>query len=95
MILLPAAATMPIHLYPVASVFDDGVGRGWRSSGLGSCTIKQTTCPVPCQTLTFCQHVHAAADTPACQMTACSTGQLGLMPALDVKLSYSSDAICI
>ena len=25
-ILLPPAATMPIHLYPVASVFDDGVG---------------------------------------------------------------------
>ena len=62
-ILLPPAATMPIHLYPVASVFDDGVG-GWRSSGLGSWTIKQTTCPVPCQTLTFCQHdiVHDAAD---------------------------------
>jgi len=61
-ILLPPAATMPIHLYPVASVFDDGVG-GWRSSGLGSWTIKRTTtCPVPCQTLTFCQHVHAAAD---------------------------------
>ena len=27
-ILLPPAATMPIHLYPVASVFDGGVGGG-------------------------------------------------------------------
>jgi len=98
MILLPPAATMPIHLYPVARVFDDGVG-GWRSSGLGSSTIKQTTCPVPCQTLTLCQHdiVHAAADNhAACQIqSACTTGQLGLMAASVVKLSYSSDVICI